>query len=503
MADRGAVQYVEAEDQYVNTVPEKGYFTRLCDIILTNLNERDSYNTATDSKNQANASANGYTQLGGISNKEQETEVTNAKNSLNSSTYLKAADANTIIKYTEELVNTLVDTTSQVVYVNCEYPKATTISPVASYTVSSGSGTIIYSATDVGNTFSIDIDVPQDIRIIHISPYNLSILPQGTHLTIVNEVYDKETGESEDDIIYDSANDPENKGVYIYADSGDNISLDANFVDGNGMVGVGITYEYSEDINYITPSVSLSEDESFVLNIESGEETHVIPTSGESTIEFTPKANVMNVSVADGYTGSELHIVDQNGVYWINYSSTGNNKLPSIVNVDTDTTYMLNITGDADASFIIKWDTDINFKKPDQYASIGQSGEEVNICSNTSISCPNRETRNGYKDEASADEPGYVIICTSTQRPEVQTVGAGTLEIPRVSANEIVYAQTWTYISQYLRQVSEALNKYKGTWDSIGACVLTCQVKCQASCQLVCQSCYGGTCHNQNCGGMS
>lgn len=503
MADRGVVKYVEAENQYVNTVPEKGYFTRLCDIILTNLNERDSYNKATDPKNQANASANKYTQLGGISDKSKETEVTNAKNSLNSSTYLKASDANTIIKYTEELVNTLVDTTSQVVYVNCEYPKATTISPVASYTVASGSGTIIYSATDTGNTFSINIDVPQDIRVIHFSTYNTHVLKEGTHLTIVNTVNDKETGESIEEVIYDSADDLDNNGIYVYVDYGESLSLDAKFVDGDGAVGVGIVYEYGEEINYITPSISLSEDESFVLDIESGEETHILPSTGESTIEFTPKSNVMNVSVGEDYTGNELHIVDQNGVYWINYSSTGNNKLPSIVNVDTDTTYTLNITGDADASFVIKWDTDINFKKPDQYASEGQSGEEVNVCSNTSISCPNRETRNGYKDESSADEPGYVIICTNTQRPEVQTVGAGTLQIPRVNADEIVYAQTWTYVAQYLRQVSDALNKYKGTWDTIGACVLTCQVKCQASCQLVCQSCYGGTCHNQNCGGMS
>lgn len=34
------------------------------------------------------------------------------------------------------------------------------------------------------------------------------------------------------------------------------------------------------------------------------------------------------------------------------------------------------------------------------------------------------------------------------------------------------------------------------------SCQSTCQVSCQSTCQISCQNCYGGTCHDQHCGGF-
>ena len=82
MADRNIVHYIEAEDQNVDAVPEQGYFTRLIDIIITNLEEYASnnnadkdfdpnrYNTSSSSPNDQSdlPPKNDYTQLGGIDN---------------------------------------------------------------------------------------------------------------------------------------------------------------------------------------------------------------------------------------------------------------------------------------------------------------------------------------------------------------------------------------------------------------------------------------------------
>ena len=126
-----------------------------------------------------------------------------------------------------------------------------------------------------------------------------------------------------------------------------------------------------------------------------------------------------------------------------------------------------------------------------------------NVCSNPTIECSNRVKLYGWSDMESATDPGYVYECTNTNR--VQAVeysnGTGAGSIASVAAGQKIMASTFIAITTNLRQISHAIDAY-GPWNN-GACALTCQVTCQQPCQLSCQSCYGGTCHNQNCGGFS
>lgn len=67
--------------------------------------------------------------------------------------------------------------------------------------------------------------------------------------------------------------------------------------------------------------------------------------------------------------------------------------------------------------------------------------------------------------------------------------------------NEV--ASLYTAIIANLTLISTNLDSVNSYWDANDVCARNCQVSCQAACQLACQSCYGGTCHDQNCGGWS
>jgi len=66
-----------------------------------------------------------------------------------------------------------------------------------------------------------------------------------------------------------------------------------------------------------------------------------------------------------------------------------------------------------------------------------------------------------------------------------------------------ISANLYQAIVSNLQIISSNLDSVNNWWDSSDVCALSCQVACQQACQLACQSCYGGTCHNQNCGGWS
>lgn len=127
------------------------------------------------------------------------------------------------------------------------------------------------------------------------------------------------------------------------------------------------------------------------------------------------------------------------------------------------------------------------------------------LCGNVSITCPNRVIRYGWKDTSSADDPGFVNICSNINRPTIVYVAGGVAAdpMPYVNRGDIIYANTFAALSLNLRLVSAALDSYNDWWDINGVCARLCQVACQRACMLSCQSCYGGTCHNQNCGGWS
>lgn len=129
MADRGIVHYEEIKDAYTNDYPNRNYFSHIIDVILTNLNERDSINKIVD--NPAHHT-NKDTQLSGINNKTAETELNNAKNSINAANSpLRAADVNTIITNTEDLASTVAKPTTSTRVVNCEYYRSGLIVPTS------------------------------------------------------------------------------------------------------------------------------------------------------------------------------------------------------------------------------------------------------------------------------------------------------------------------------------------------------------------------------------
>lgn len=133
--------------------------------------------------------------------------------------------------------------------------------------------------------------------------------------------------------------------------------------------------------------------------------------------------------------------------------------------------------------------------------------QTITLCTNTSISCPNRTKLTGWVRTDSADPTAIVNVCTNTRRSQIVYNGGTTIAnpIPTVNPGEFVKADTFNLIIANLIAVNNSLDSYKDWWDGhcSGACQLTCQVTCQTSCQLACQNCYGGTCHNQNCGGFS
>ena len=176
----------------------------------------------------------------------------------------------------------------------------------------------------------------------------------------------------------------------------------------------------------------------------------------------------------------------------------------------------------------------------------------LNVCGNTGIACVNRSMLSGWKhiDSANSDP---VPICTNDQRNQLSdgSIPLDASQVPSVAKDELIEAGTFNLIIANLIAVNSALESYADWWGAAGGCSITCQSKCQAicqsacqttcqiscqdtcqlscqeacqtacqnacqhscqttcqtacqqACQLACQSCFGGTCHDQNCGGWS
>lgn len=176
----------------------------------------------------------------------------------------------------------------------------------------------------------------------------------------------------------------------------------------------------------------------------------------------------------------------------------------------------------------------------------------LNVCGNTGIACVNRSMLNGWKlIDSAASAP--VSICTNDQRNQLSdgSIPLGASQVPSVAKDQLIEADTFNLIIANLIAVNGALESYADWWGAAGGCSVTCQSKCQAICQsacqtaceiscqdacklacqstcqsacqtacqyhcqttcqtacqdackLACQSCHGGTCHDQNCGGWS
>ena len=176
----------------------------------------------------------------------------------------------------------------------------------------------------------------------------------------------------------------------------------------------------------------------------------------------------------------------------------------------------------------------------------------LHVCGNTGIACVNRSMLSGWKHiDSSNSDP--VPICTNDQRNQLSdgSIPLDASQVPSVAKDELIEADTFNLIIANLIAVNSALESYADWWGAAGGCSITCQSKCQAicqsacqttcqiscqdtcqlscqeacqtvcqnacqhscqttcqtacqqACQLACQSCFGGTCHNQNCGGFS
>ena len=126
---------------------------------------------------------------------------------------------------------------------------------------------------------------------------------------------------------------------------------------------------------------------------------------------------------------------------------------------------------------------------------------------------PDMHMNKQYRLAGSADTNLAILANTikSGDAPEAKhfntlarnVLGYLGIYVPTVHAGTDAYATIQNNLIGALRSMSNTLNTYNNLWDNNDYCALSCQVACQASCMLACQSCHGGTCHNQNCGGWS
>lgn len=127
MANRGIVSYIEAKDQTKGNRPVRSYYGNLIDIILININERDSISRiASNPDNHGNR----LTQLSGIANASVESALRVAKSRLiTDEAPLFADDVNQIISNTENLASTVAAPSTGTKVIDCPYPLNTQIIP--------------------------------------------------------------------------------------------------------------------------------------------------------------------------------------------------------------------------------------------------------------------------------------------------------------------------------------------------------------------------------------
>lgn len=111
--------------------------------------------------------------------------------------------------------------------------------------------------------------------------------------------------------------------------------------------------------------------------------------------------------------------------------------------------------------------------------------------------------------------PSDLTINTSAQNPLANNVYAIGSRIRALTGYDGGYANAANVVvtpgmdikashvntvSAIIDNLANILATYDRWFDSSGVCALSCQVQCQVGCQVTCQSCYGGQCHNKNCG---
>lgn len=505
MANRQQVQYTEAWDQQKDTVPQKNYFTHLINIILVNLNERDSinyYNQIMQNAPDAYKYGSTVKQLRGINDSSKQLELENARNSINNSATLSAANSNVIIKYTEELLNTITNTSKQITLIDCGYYKNSVITPVKSVTIAQTDINFFFDpdeATENGKMHRY-FTVPKGVRVFKVtkigSPSTQIVLNRVDFDENANAYVTKK-------VWFDTSKDTTN---YIYVDVDRSYEFDLVSSTGKDVPNCGVSVTYSSEINYNIPT--MYDSEVVTEAVENGTFSYTLDSNGSLNTTISVPNNILAYQI--GFNGNKLMITSGTGDdtnIWFSYKcSTTDTKNPAITYIaggSYDLTFVSD-SSNAGKTVTFTYSTQINFTKADFYGiNADFASTMIRLCNATNLKCANMKRIYDYKDTAT----GQTVIyeCTSTKRRVETTVPAGTqTSIPRVKANEIVYADNWTAISTYLRAISQSLDSlYKGKFNNSGGCAVTCMTKCQAQCQLACQGCNGWTCHDQNCGGLS
>ena len=440
MANRHKVLYLEAPDQYAGTFPIRSYFSDLINIILTNLNERDSINRIRSNPDNSNNKA--Y-QLSGIEDKYVERTLTESRQRVSTEdTALIDEDMNRIINVTADLIRTISPIKQVIKIIDCPYSKIMKIVP------SNISTTPI---TIPETTMGVEVK-KSDILVAYkkVSCIGFSTLAA----SIIHNIVDGPMNPfgSNDNPVYTYTI---NAVQSIYRVSGLFTVRRYNDASGTTMLG--------NPVNYIVVYSENGLPETF---------TEFILTDTVTNKEYTiPKADFSEISGAKDFFKATI---------------TGD---PLFDNPNVNSTKNFKLKADVDDELAVAADKRICTLPYD--------------ASNPSTVCANRGTLAGF-NLIRQNSPGSVTTCSTNKRKVVEEVSNPTTDfsIPNVGKDEVVFANKWTQIYEYLRRVSSGLDSYSDWWDDNGYCARSCQTHCQQACQLSCQGCFSNTCHNQHCGGF-
>lgn len=443
MANRKTVVYTEPGSVTANTdIISASGLSYLISVILTMLNERDSIFRIW---NNPDGVDNRAYQLGGIDNQSKVTQLNASKANFqpNTSYTLTASDMNTIIQYTNELISTMNVTSVPVsTTINCTYVQ---------------SGQTIFAAIS---------DDAKTSTWVQETDSNGTALWDDNHNPIITKDYTK--------INYAQASN----------------FLQSAVVNGTAVASAsGVAGSITHTVTNISVGNVITVDG---VTLTAGKGFTVV--AGNDTTNATNITKALNANT----TFNAIYTATSSGsVITVTEKTAGGGKTPGTMTIVNNITNLI-YTGDwSNASIAVGQASAVNVYQIDNFT----------LCSNPSIDCPNRSKMYGWDKYFTADSNrnGYVYVCTKPTRTVIQykaSAGSST-SITNVNAGDLILASTYNVISANLRAVSAMLNNYAGWWDINGRCALSCQVSCQKACMLACQSCYGGTCHNQNCGGWS
>ena len=440
MANRHKVIYVEARKPKAGTFPGRTYFSSIIDIILTNLNERDSIKRAKEHPWQEKTGTR-YAQLSGIENTDLERRLQDAQRSVNEDdSTLKANDVNLIIDTTADLVRTIAPINTVEVREECTYWRNEKIVPT-----STGVGESPVLTTNLNSKLvKYTTETGQGIRVSGYSNIPARLIKSISGAEV--EPFGAMPGNTIHYVASGSNKDFKVIGLFTAqayngaTDTATKVGNPRNFVVFENQLA-----EFPESMSGIAITVGAT-----VYSLE------------RASLKETADHNHTYAEIVPTNTTVPVFTEDET-VY--------NVKFQAIVNMEE----------------VLKQDARVCTLNYDS--------------ANSSTACENRSILHGFRIDTQADAT-TVQICNNTLRRVTKTVSDPTTNftIEHVEPGETVYASKWALIAEYLHRISQQLDTYNNWWDDNGYCNISCQTHCQSTCQLSCQGCYSNTCHNQNCG---